>query len=133
MTMLARFLFPVPAERRAGAILRWWEARRLPYNLVVGGAGLVTLGVVRVVTWLPGIQEGMPPLGVVAIYGALANLCYLLGPAVEIALHALWGRSVLPTGPALYRMGLTFAVGLTLLPALILTVFAVLHMLLWIF
>lgn len=26
-------------------LLRWWESKRLTYNLVVGGAGLVTLGV----------------------------------------------------------------------------------------
>jgi hypothetical protein len=134
MTALARFLFPAPAERSAGAILRWWEARRLPYNLIVGGAGLFTLAVIRVVTWLPVVADGgFPPLVLIAVYGGLANLCYLMGPMVEIGLLAVWGRKLLPTGPALYRMGLTFSVGLTLLPALLVTVFAVLQVLMWIF
>lgn len=48
-----------------------------------------------------------------------ANLYYLLGPALESLAHVVWGRTVLPVGPALYRMGLTLAVGLALLPALV--------------
>ena len=31
----------------------------------------------------------------------------------------MWKGEVLPTGPALYRMGLTFSVGLALFPTLI--------------
>jgi hypothetical protein len=31
----------------------------------------------------------------------------------------MWGRGLLPTGPALFRMGLTFSVGLALFPALL--------------
>jgi hypothetical protein len=49
----------------------------------------------------------------------MANMCYLFGPAVEILVEKLWGRQVLPTGPALYRAGLTFSVGLALFPALL--------------
>lgn len=123
MTDLAEFLFPAPAERSAGSILKWWESRRIPYNLIVGGAGLVTLGVFRVFTWV--IGEGFVPWQPIVVFGALANICYLLGPTVEIAVDKIWGRKVLPVGPALYRMGLTFSVGLTLLPALIFTVLSV--------
>jgi hypothetical protein len=53
------------------------------------------------------------------VFGVMANLCYLLGPATEIVIQALWGRQVLPTGPALFRIGLTFSVGLALFPALL--------------
>jgi hypothetical protein len=38
---------------------------------------------------------------------------------VEVAVDKIWGRPVLPVGPALFRIGLTFSVGLTLLPVLI--------------
>ena len=34
----------------------------------------------------------------------------------EYFLHRIFGPKLLPTGPALYRMGLTFSVGLTLIP-----------------
>jgi hypothetical protein len=133
MTDLATFLFPAPAPRTAGGILRWWEARRLPYNLIVGGAGLVTLGVVGVATLiLPG-DPGFPPIGPVVAFGVLANLFYLLGPAVEIAAHKLWGRTLLPVGPALFRMGLTFSVGLALFPSLLVALFVVIRLVMWIF
>jgi hypothetical protein len=41
------------------------------------------------------------------------------GPAAEIAAHKIWGSELLPAGPTLYRMGLTFSVGLAPLPSLI--------------
>ena len=67
---------------------------------------------------LPGAR--VPLLGVLA-FGGMANVCYLLGPAVEIALEKLWGEklwgeTLLPVGPGLSRMGLTFSVGLALFP-----------------
>ena len=121
MSRLVEFLFPAPAPRRAGAIVRWWEARRLPYNLMVGAAGLASLAVIEVVSLLPWMGGGPPwiPWQPIVAFGVLANLCYLLGPALEIALTRLWGHTVLPIGPALFRMGLTFSVGLALFPALL--------------
>ena len=124
MTALTTFLFPAPAERRTGAIIRWWEARRLKYNLIVGTAGVFTLGVANLVIWVFGDSGGPPWQGVVA-FGIAANVCYTLGPMVEIAIHKLFGRGVLPTGPSLFRMGLTFSVGLALLPALILVLLSI--------
>ena len=121
MSRLVEFLFPAPAPRRAGAIVRWWEARRLPYNMMVGAAGLASLAVVELVSllpWMGGAPAWIPWQPVVA-FGVLANLCYLLGPALEIVLTRLWGYTVLPVGPALFRMGLTFSVGLALFPALL--------------
>ena len=125
MTELTEFLFPAPARRTAGGIVRWWESRRLAYNVLVGGAGLFSLGVMNLITLLP----GLPPLsgqwiGAVA-FGVMANVCYMLGPTVEIALQKLWGDKLLPVGPSLFRMGLTFSVGLALFPALLVSIVAV--------
>ncbi|MEJ2206992.1 MAG: hypothetical protein P8170_23140 [Gemmatimonadota bacterium] len=122
MKALTEFLFPPPARRSTGQILRWWEARRLPYNLIVGSAGLLSLGVVTVVSLLPPHPWGMRlafPWPAVIAFGVLANLCYLLGPAVELTAQKLWRGKVLPLGPSLFRMGLTFSVGLALLPILL--------------
>lgn len=122
---LAEFLFPAPAPRRAGAILKWWEKRRLPYNLAVGATGLFTLGY----TWVLGslfFPSGATDAGAFLIlplvYGALANLCYSLGPIAEIAIEKVFRGRVLPTGPGLFRIGLTFSIGLTLFPALLMTI-----------
>lgn len=121
MSALTEFLFPAPARRSAGAIIGWWEKRRLPYNVAVGTAGVVSVAVAWVLAALPPSGEVITflPWQPIVAFGVLANVCYLLGPAVEIVVDKLWGRQVLPTGPALYRMGLTFSVGLAFLPALI--------------
>ena len=119
MTELTEFLFPAPARRSVGGIVRWWESRRLAYNVFVGSAGLVSLGVVNLITSL----SSVPPINgqwiAVVVFGVMANVCYLLGPAIEIALQKLWGEKLLPVGPGLFRMGLTFSVGLALFPALL--------------
>lgn len=120
MHALTEFLFAAPAPRSTPAIIAWWERRRLAYNAWVGGAGLVSLGTVGLFNALVG-GEGMFPEALVlaAVFGGMANLCYCFGPATEILFEKLWGRRVLPAGPTLYRMGLTFSVGLALLPTLL--------------
>ena len=120
MTELTEFLFPAPARRSVGGIVRWWESRRLAYNLFVGGAGLLSLGVMELIALLPpGLPGASVPLLGVFAFGVMANVCYLIGPAIEIALQKLWGENLLPVGPSLFRMGLTFSVGLALFPALL--------------
>lgn len=120
MTALTEFLFPAPAPRSLRGIVGWWERRRLAYNLCVGAAGVLSLGVVNVILALPPgpHRTGGPPWVAVVAFGVMANLCYLLGPSVEYLLARAFGRRMLPTGPTLYRMGLTFSVGLALLPTL---------------
>jgi hypothetical protein len=120
MSNITEFLFPAPARRSSGAILRWWEGRRLAYNAVVGIAGLFSLGVVNLLFVIPpGPHTGGLPIAAVVIVGIAANVCYLMGPAAEIAIEKLGGGRILPTGPALYRMGLTFSTGLVMLPTLV--------------
>ncbi len=122
MSALTRILFPLPDCRRTPwSLLRWWEARRLTYNVAVGGAGLLTLGVVGAVGLLPPVlhprllQWPQVLVGVV-VYGVLANVGYSLGWTTEMAMRLLWRKQAPEAGPALFRQGLSFAVGLTLLP-----------------
>ncbi len=117
---VAEFLFAAPARRSTPAILTWWERRRLAYNACVGAAGLVSLGTVWSYNTLSGGEPMFPgALILVVVFGGMANLCYCLGPTAEILFDKLWGRRMLPAGPALYRMGLTFSVGLALFPTLL--------------
>jgi hypothetical protein len=121
MTALSEFLFAAPARRSTRSIIAWWEGRRLAYNAIVGTAGMVSLAVVATVLSMPPLAHEVSglPFGGVIVVGVAANVCYFLGPGVEIAIEKLWGGRVLPTGPVLYRMGLTFSVGLVMLPTLI--------------
>ncbi len=119
MTALTKILFPLPDYRRTPwSLLGWWESRRLTYNLFVGGAGVVSLAVMALVSSLP---PGSPGLGFrwwlgPLIYGVAANVCYTLGWLTEVGMRVLWGEEAPLAGPALFRQGLSFAVGLTLLP-----------------
>ena len=120
MTSLTRFLYPVPAPRSIGSIIRWWESRRLAYNIAVGAAGFTTLCFVRILGRLPPASHDLlPPLSLVAVYAILANVCYTAGWVVEGSANATFGDELLPVGPPLFRQGLLFSVGLTLLPILI--------------
>jgi hypothetical protein len=131
MSSLVETLYPLPDLRRTPlSMLRWWESRRLQYNLVVGSAGLLTLSAFTLASIvLPWVNFG-PPEGLLVgagIYAVLANGCYTLGWLIEMAARAVWGPRAPRMGPLLYREGLIFSVGLTLLPILVLTLTTVMR------
>jgi hypothetical protein len=117
MAALARLLYPLPDLRRSPITLfSWWERRRPAYNLIVGITGLVTVTTVEIISALtPGITFHVPLIAIL-VYGVAANVCYSLGFALEATFEWLWGAEVAPVGPVLFRQGVLFSVGLTLLP-----------------
>jgi len=118
---LADFLYPKPARRTVGAIFKWWERRRLAYNAIISAGGAVSLAGLWLGFLLLGnpVSPGFMLTPVIPVLLA-ANACYTLGPIVESLAHKLWGREVLPIGPHLFRAGLIFSVGLTLVLPMIL-------------
>lgn len=113
MTAVEKYLFtPLFVPRNNWAVARWWESRRPLYNLVVGSAGLVTLGTVAYL--LPGPPAMFVMFGL--IYGTLANLCFSLGTLADLGMRWLLGDRGFVAGPVLFRYGTAFSVGLTLLP-----------------
>ena len=131
MSHLVDFFYPLPARRRTvGAVLLWWEERRVAYNLIVGAVGCATIVATTLLFALPG-NAGHPPLLVLlagaVVYGLLANLCYFLGPLTELAMYRLWGDQAPRAGPALFRQGLLFSVGLTLFPVALIGIATVLR------
>ncbi len=120
MSALTRYFFsPVYTPRSAWSIVAWWERRRPMYNLVLAGAGVLSLGVHSLFNLLPP-RPASPgvPLGLVGVlaYAVLANLCYTAGPAVDLYIRRRWGDRYAVVGPTLLRYGFVFSVGLTLLP-----------------
>lgn len=135
MSQLVEVLYPVPDLRRTAlSSLRWWESRRLLFNKVVGATGLVTLAGVSVLFLLPPWTLGglslLPMLAAAAVYGIAANACYTLGWVAELAARALWGPQAPAIGPLLFRQGLIFSVGLTLLPMLAIALIWMVHVVL---
>ena len=130
MTSLTEFLFPAPARRSFPSILGWWERRRLAYNAFVGGAGVVSVVGVALLSLIHPYQTGILiiPWQPIVAFGLGANLFYSLGSLAEWAVHRIWGREILPVGPGLYRIGLTFSVGLALFPLMALSVITIVAM-----
>jgi hypothetical protein len=120
---LGDVLFPPADYRRTTvSLLTWWESRRLTYNLVVGSAGLVTLLVIRAISLVP---PGVPVVfewRPIVAFGLLANICYTSGWAIEAAAQWIWKERCPAFGPALFRQGLAFSAGVTLLPILVVSI-----------
>lgn len=121
MPAVAEFFYALPSTRRsAPALLAWWERRRLAFNAIVGATGLFSLLVIRLFAWLPPISSPRDvPWLFVAAYALAANMCYTLGFAIEWAFDRWLGTGAPPIGGILFRQGVIFACGLTLLPAFI--------------
>lgn len=119
MSALVRLLYPPPPTSRSpAAVIAWWERRRFRFNLIVAATGMVTVAGANVLFLLPPSSRfiGLPPVLAVLAYGGLANLCYTGGWAAELAFNAWWRDDPPNVGPVLFRQGLIFSVGVTLLP-----------------
>lgn len=136
MSSLVEVLYPLPDLRRTPlSTVRWWESRRLAFNKAVGSAGLVTLAGVSLLFSLPPYAErlGLPQMLLAAmVYGIAANGCYSLGWLTELLARRVWGRSAPDLGPLLFRQGLIFSVGLTLMPLLLAVLVWMLRSVAWI-
>ena len=130
MAAITTLLFPEPTLRRSpGAVIAWWERRRPLYNLVVGATGIVTMSMLSVALGPVILVEPGTWIGISA-YALAANLCYTAGAPIELVLQRWLGRETYGLGPALFRYGLVYSVGLTLFP-LALGAFAVVAKLLF--
>jgi len=133
MTLLGELLFP-PADYRRTTLstLTWWESRRGIYNVVVGGSGILTLITIRLISWMPpGLRFDLDWRPVLA-YGLMANVCYTFGFGIEILLKRFMGKRAPAIGPALFRQGLAFSVGLTLLPIVLASAAWIARLAMWV-
>jgi hypothetical protein len=119
---------PVTSAREA---IGWWEARRVPFNLIVGSAGLIScivIGVVGLGTYflfdgdfgLPG-SPGFTLFGIL-LYGILANVCFTGGWLVELIVRKIWPNEADRFSTLSLTFGLIFSVILTLVPGIVIGV-----------
>jgi hypothetical protein len=106
---------PAPYGRRD--LVKWWEARRLRFNVWVGSVGVITWLLVLFVGSLavkPGEDFEEPFMMIFGpiVYGVLANVCFSFGWIVDTTLYRGRPRA------ALYKAGLIFSVILTALPGI---------------
>jgi hypothetical protein len=118
-----------PPAVGANAVIRWWESRRIFFNIVIGCAGLITciLLIVCAVVSEPIVGEAIglpdgPLLGVFGIffYALLANLFYTSGSICELLARKITTiEKSASFGLKLFRAGVTFSILLTLSPAVL--------------
>jgi hypothetical protein len=98
-------------------IWRWWSARRIRYNLLVGIVGFVTWWLVLVAgsaTVKPGVDFEEPLAMILGpfVFGLMANVCYTAGPVVDYLFFEGKPKK------KLFALGLFFSIGITALPGL---------------
>lgn len=116
---------PIITARQA---IGWWEARRVPFNLVVAIAGTVTVVVVSVVglaaTLLFHSDFGLPDpplfavIGVI-VYALAVNVCYTGGWLAEILIRTAWPEQADRFATLSLSLGLLLTVLVTLVPAVV--------------
>jgi len=122
---LQTLLFEPTLMRSPLRILQWWERRRPLYNLAVGTVGLGTLCYAELLSLVARGEWLRVELPLILLYGVAANLFYTLGPVVENLAERWLDRPLYGLGPALFRHGLVFSIGLTVFPAAVVTFFAI--------
>ena len=122
---LQTLLFEPTLSRSPLRILQWWERRRPLYNLAVGTVGVGTVAYAELLSFLTRGQLLRLEWQVVLLYGIAANLFYTLGPIIENLAERWLDRPLYGLGPALFRHGLVFSIGLTAFPAFVVTMFAI--------
>lgn len=108
--------------------IAWWEARRIPYNLIVGMTGVLS-GALCFVTGMLCEHFLGEPIGIpdpplfallaVAAYGLMANLCYTGGWVAELLVRKLWPEQANTFGKISFFLGLNFSILLTLVPSIV--------------
>ncbi len=127
MSALTKFFFRNEVSCRSTTdVIKWWESRRLPFNLAVGAAGVFSWSAVQLVLMLPpdgGAIPLAPSLIIPLVYGVLANVFYTGGWMFELWFRRRFGREMEPVGPTTFRYGFVFSIGLTLFPIAIASLF----------
>jgi hypothetical protein len=110
--------------------LKWWELRRIPYNVFVGLTGLFTCAVLVSVAAVAS-EKSDEPLGLpdppifavfgVVLYGIMANVCYTGGWIAEWLVRKIWKERAGAFGEMAFCLGLVFSILLTLFPAVLFT------------
>jgi hypothetical protein len=125
--ILASRLFSRREEAaRTFDIIKWWELRRIPYNIAVGTAGVIALVVVIAVAAIAsekfGEPLGLPDPPIIALFAVLgyaigANVCFTGGWVTEILVRKLWCDRAGAFAEISFALGLVFSILLTLTPA----------------
>ena len=113
------------SAERTRDVIAWWESRRVPYNFIVGTAGLVSAIIVLLTEIVTehfvgeAIGAGASPLFevfAIIIFGVMANICYTGGWILELLSRRIWQARAAAFGEIAFTWGTLCSVLLTLVP-----------------
>ena len=127
MSSLKKFIhwyFFAPNEPRLiGQIIAWWEIRRIPYNLLIGFVGFVSLILFFIFAEathkIPPGDDFVEPFA--PLFAAIVmNICYTLAEFFEIFFGRTWiySEDVEPWATALLRVGVIISLLIVLFPSI---------------
>jgi len=122
MRRFKEWMFSVrEGERSVIDIVLWWELRRIPYNIIVGIAGLFSLSlfyffISRTNVLKPG-EDAVEPIALLAT-PVVMNICYTAGWVVEGFLDKASSDEEDVLGPKLLRSGLKLSLIVVFIPSL---------------
>jgi hypothetical protein len=104
------------------SIIRWWEIRRIPYNLMVGTVGIISLFLfyyfIDASNALKPGEDAVEPMAIV-LAPIMINICYTGGWIVELLLSNSRQKGSSPIGPLLLKIGVGFSLVVVLIPSTI--------------
>jgi hypothetical protein len=118
-----KWFFSIPEEPHSWfKVIVWWEIRRIPYNLIIGVVGFISLLLFFLFIHLakelkPG-EDAIEPLALLAA-PFIINLCYTAGWPVELILRLFRHERKAMLGPILLRLGVLLSLVVVLLPSVI--------------
>jgi len=100
-------------------VIIWWEMRRIPFNLLIGIYGIISLAIFFWGIWEsellgPG-EDAVEPIALLAAPFAV-NICYTFGWIVELPARVLWPSLSRQLGPWLLRLGVAFSLFVISIP-----------------
>jgi hypothetical protein len=101
-------------------VILWWEARRIPYNLLVGLYGALCLVIFFwSITTSGHLKPGEDAVEPRALFAAPfgVNVCYTLGWLVEVPARALSPSLSPRLSPLLLKLGISLSIFLISIPA----------------
>ena len=98
----------------------WWEKRRIPYNIIIGIIGAISLILffvfIESANELKSGEDAIEPIALLIAPIAI-NICYTSGWIVETIINSIRRKKDKPIGPKLMKIGMVFSIVVLLIPS----------------
>jgi hypothetical protein len=123
LSSIRNWYFAVSKEKKSIIeIILWWEFRRIPYNIIVGIAGIISLVAFYFFIGRSGIlepwEDAVEPL-TLFVAPFIFNFCYTAGWVCEVTFKIIRGNKFERISQLLMKLGVEFSLFIVMLPAIL--------------